>query len=427
MPVISMDFEDLIERLKISRQKYLKNLFSTSRDPHLKKLILKEMRKWEIEDRELLTSSLEESHPAILVETLRYCYKLSIPLTNKIYESFIDSKDDNIRAALVLYSERVLPWLTIEEIKEFLTDHSPKVRKAAIKRLKDQLELRELRVFVDDPSISVKNEALKLIIEKSNDIREIIWVFQHSNSQRSTLKKALKKVAILSKDYLLDLLKSEKRENIEVLIIEALKDSPCWKLKEILLPYLEKKKEDTQLIAKIIFSLSFSCKGDEEIFKKLELFLDSKSSLLRKNTLRALRRLSKENINVKKILEMLDDPDPEVSKEALNTLSLLGVKDVERQISLFLSSKDDSMRKTALVAVKRLKLKEFEGILLNIVRADENLEMKKAALRGLYAIKSQSLEEVIRDILLLPMINFELKYLAARMAIRSYPSLVTQL
>ena len=124
---------------------------------------------------------------------------------------------------------------------------------------------------------------------------------------------------------------------------------------------------------------------------------------------------------------MLDDPDPEVSKEALNTLSLLGVKDVERQISLFLSSKDDSMRKTALVAVKRLKLKEFEGILLNIVRADENLEMKKAALRGLYAIKSQSLEEVIRDILLLPMINFELKYLAARMAIRSYPSLVTQL
>jgi len=422
---MSVDFEVLIEQLKISRQKYLKELFLSSKDPYLKKRVIKEMRNWDIEDRELLEHSFEDTHPTIIVEALKYCYKLNITLSEKFYKSLIDSNDDAVRAAFVLYSERIFPWITVEELRDFLTDHSPKVRKAAIKRLKDFFDLEELHALVEDPSTSVKNEVLKLIVEKSDDLEEMVWVFQNSFSQKSTIRKALRKIDALSREYLFNLLEVEKRVEVKPLIVEALKDFPCWKLKEKLLPYLEEK--DTELKSKVIYSLSFSCKSDEEIFKRIQLFLDNEFPKLRKEALKALRRIDKERIEVKKVLEMIDDPASEVSREALNTLSLLKIKSVEKHVKSFLESRDDSLKKIALVAIKRLKLKGFEDNLLNLMKINEKLEIKKSALKCLYSIKSQSLEGILRDILFLPKIDFDLKYLAAKIAFKSFPLIISEL
>lgn len=425
MENVSNTFDELLERLKVLRQRHLKNIFFTTQNPNFKKMILREMNNWEIEDREIALNSLKEVHSGIVVSAIKYCHGLSIVLKDELYDEFINSKDDNIRAAAVLYSDRIFPWLSVEEIREFLNDHSPKVRKAAVKRLKDYLTLDELHLLVEDPSVSVRNEAMKLIVEKSMDLSEIMWVFNHPSSKKSTLRKALKKVSIISKNHLLDLLKSERREDVKSLIIESLKDFPCWKLREALEKYLD--NESDEIISKTIYSLSFSCKGDDEIFKRIESFLDHSSSIVRKESLKALRRLSKEQIDVNKVLKMLDDTNPDVSKEALKTLSLLNVKEVERHVALFLTSKDDEMRKIALTAIKRLKLRDFENVLLNLIKSDEKLEIKKIALKALHSIKSQSLEEVVRQFLLLPEIDFELKYLSAKIAVKEFPTLVSQI
>jgi HEAT repeat protein len=387
-------------------------------------MILREMNNWEIEDREIALNSLKEVHSGIVVSAIKYCHRLSIVLKDELYDEFITSKDDNIRASVILYSDRVFPWLSTEEIREFLTDHSPKVRKAVIKRLKDQLTLDELHSLVEDPSVSVRNEAMKLIVEKSMDLDETIWIFNHPSSKKSTLKKALKKIAIISKNHLLDLLEAERREDVKGLIIEALKDFPCWRLKEALAKYLDDERDE--IISKAIYSMSFACKGDEEVFKKVESFLDHSSPMVRKEALKALRRISREQIDVNKVLKMLDDVNPDVSKEALKTLSLLKIKEIERHVALFLTSKDDGMRKIALIAIRRLKLRDFENVLLNLIKSDEKLDIKKATFKALHSIKSQSLEEIVRQFLLLPEIDFELKYLAAKMAVKDFPMLVSQ-
>lgn len=422
---MKIDFEVFMEQIKIQRQKYLRDLFISSKNPHLKKLVIKEMRSWDIEDRELLEYSFEDGYPAIIIETLKYCSKLNITLSEQVYRNLIDFKNDTVRATFILHSEKIFPWITAEELEDFLNDRSPRVRKAAIRRLKNFLDLRELYTLVNDPDISVKNEALKLIVEKSDNIKEVVWVYQNSFSQKSTIRKALKKIKALSKEYLLNLLETEKRLEAKSLVIEMLKDFPCYQLKEKLLSYLE--STNVEFKSKTIYSLSFSCRNDKEVFDKIHSFLDDESPKIKKETLKALRRMDREKINIDRVLKMVGDPNIEVSKEALKTLSLLGIRDIKGHVKAFLKSQDDILRKTALMAIKRLKLREFEDNLLDFIRIEEKLEIRKNALKCLYSIKSQSLEGILREILVLPKIEFDLKYLAAKIAFKSFPRIVSEL
>jgi HEAT repeat protein len=338
---------------------------------------------------------LNDSSPFVRASAIE-AYVNQEGIDEKIIQ-LLDDPSEKVRSVAVKFI--TLSGSANKELKEKISsDQSSKVRKMYIETLIDEsISEDELKPFENDPN--------KMIQDLAN---AFLGNFEITEENLSSLNKKLKKIAIIKKlknfdendiEYLQELLnKYRDLSNIES-IIEAIslfpEDLAKNKLKEIIRDGSGKKR---------IFALKQMKKNigyDNELIPTAEKLINSKDEDERVLGVQIFKSL-KEPSTADDLRKLLKDPSEKVRSSAIDTLSSMMDYMVEDEVEDALNSTSTLLKKSALRAVKKLKLQDFESEILNLAfnHLEENAtRIIAVGLCGFFKYNSaiENLEKIISE------------------------------
>lgn len=359
---------------------------------------------------------LEDNSPAVRKSALKYFKEMGFAGDLKKISKLLEDPEDMIRAQAI----ETIYMITSEDInlKRFLFDPSPKVRRSAINTLCEEIDDDSLDLLVEDTDLYVRNAAIHIKLDRTED-KEVLRDFIENSEEFTILKKSLLKMLFFDSEYAISKINEIlKDENIDLknkkYISQLLKDLPLDVSLSIVNDVVENLREDDILSKLIPVYVNLNEESPAKVISTLNSHLDSKSPAIRLAATKGFGTLC-EPSTADILRDLLADRDENIRASAIEALSKMLDYSLAESLEDFFLDHSKFVRKSAVKALGKLKLEDMYDKFIKIINErKEDDGVRKAAINYAGKLKVTdavfSLQEIIKD----DKESYSLRNLAAR-------------
>lgn len=347
------------------------------------------------------------------------------PVIEKLLKDF----DDRVRVSALTALYTINP--SFEEIREYLTDASPRLRARILKIASMEMTKEDLAPLVKDKDMNVQKQALLALIDKTED-QEVLKALVKDTPFSDVRKKSIQKLLIFDPvfvvSYFGEMLQSENLPEKEKRILLGLvKYLPS----DIIHNILDQIFEDVRYrkfypkVLPLFVEINFD--STARVISLLSKLIDDEENSIRLAAVKGFGKLS-EPTTVTILRNHLQDTDEKVRSAVVEALSKM--LDYELQESIESLSKDFSVavRKSVIKAIAKLKLEDDYGYLLEkISEKKEESKLRKTGIEQSAKVKYSHAIELLKRIIQDETETYFVRNAAASSLLKISPAAVIEL
>ena len=319
------------------------------------------LKGFEVPNEKIEDTLLHDPDPYVRIASIKYIKEVRpANIYMKLVPLLSDRNDDVVIAAI-----EAIYWMTAEvDLKKFLHHSSPKVRLATLRILQEEVEEEDLQKLREDSDKKVKNLALNIQVERSNDPEYLTDIFNEyvvKGQEKSVMLPILTKLAAHNPEHVLNIVKDilelkgweEKDKN---LIPAILKFFPQEVYAKVVTEIVEEGKEE--IIAKLILGY-VKCNVDapSKVIVILSDYALHENPKIREMALKGLAKLG-ETSTIEIFRSAVTDEDEKVRAAAVSGMSLFLDFKLEEMIDDLIKDHSKYVRKAAVRAISKLRLED---------------------------------------------------------------------